>query len=308
MAKSAASATSMDSNATADDVGEAAQFLRRHFGQVDAALVLGTGSGLLAERITQPKVLSFEEVPHFPRATAPGHAGRLVCGELAGLRVLVMQGRCHLYEGFSIEQVAFPIRVAHRLGARLLVMTNAAGGLNPKFRTGEIMVVTDHVDLTFRSAGNSRNGAVQRENAALGRPIRSAQSFYDPSLANAALAISHRLNIAARAGVYVGVTGPNYETRSEYRFLRRIGADAVGMSTVWEALVAAQLGMRVAALSIITNMAQPERAERVDAEHVIDPADHVDAQLVLSAAEAVAPKLGQLVLDLLSATRRDLNT
>ena len=308
MAKSAAATTSMDSDATADDVGEAAQFLRRHFGEVEAALILGTGSGLLAERITQPKVLSFEEVPHFPRATAPGHAGRLVCGELAGLRVLVMQGRCHLYEGFSIEQVAFPIRVAHRLGARLLVMTNAAGGLNPKFRTGEIMVVTDHIDLTFRRPGTRTIGNSSGETVALDRPIFGTRTLYDVSLADDALAKARRLDIAAHAGVYVGVTGPNYETRSEYRFLRRIGADAVGMSTVWEALVAAQLGMRVAALSIITNMAQPERAERVDAEHVIDPADHVDAQLVLSAAEAVAPKLGQLVLDLLSATRRDLNT
>jgi len=283
----------MDSNATADDVGEAAQFLRRHFGPVDAALVLGTGSGLLAERIAQPKTLPFARVPHFPRATAPGHAGRIVCGELRGMRVLAMQGRCHLYEGFSVEQVTFPIHVAHRLGARLLVMTNAAGGLNPQFRTGEIMVVTDHVDLTFRSAGNSRNGAVQRENAALGRPIRSAQSFYDASLANAALAISHRLNIAAHAGVYVGVTGPNYETRAEYRFLRHIGADAVGMSTVWEARAAARLGMRVAALSVITNVAQPEHPERVEAQHVID------------AAQSVAPKLSQLVFDLLSEARRD---
>jgi len=296
------------SSPRANDLDEAAHFVRRRFGEVEAALVLGTGSGILAERIEQPKTLAFSDVPHFPRATAPGHAGRLVCGELAGMRVLVMQGRCHMYEGFSIEQVAFPIRVAHRCGARLLVMTNAAGGLNALYRTGDIMVVTDHVDLTFRGAGNSRIDDVPGEELAFSRPIHYASSYYDASLADSALTISRRLGIAAHAGVYVGVTGPNYETRAEYRFLRRIGGDAVGMSTVWEALAAAQLGMRVAALSIITNVAQPERAERVDAEHVIDAADHVDAQLVLSAAEAAAPKLGQLVLELLTAARRDSHT
>jgi purine-nucleoside phosphorylase len=285
----------MDSAATADDVGEAAQFLRRHFGQVDAALVLGTGSGLLAERIAQPKTLPFAEVPHFPRATAPEHAGRLVCGELAGLRVLVMQGRCHLYEGFYVEQVTLPIRAAQRLGARLLLMTNAAGGLNPQFRTGEIIVVTDHIDLTFRGSGKRAIGDTRGETVAQDRPVFANRKLYDASLADSALAVARRLNIAAHAGVYVGVTGPNYETRAEYRFLRRIGADAVGMSTVWEARAAAQLGMRVAALSVITNVAQPERPERVDAKHVI------------AAAQSVAPKLGRLVLELLDAAKRDPN-
>jgi len=244
-----------------------------------AGLILGTGLGRLARQIDVDATFDYADLPHLPRSTAIGHRGRLVCGRLNGIPIVAMEGRCHFYEGYSLGQLTLPVVVMAALGIETLVLSNASGGLNPRFESGDVMVIEDHINLMFwRTEIASR----QCYRGDRGRPI------YDPVLTAEALRLARRHDFAAHPGVYVAVTGPNYETRAEYRFLRRIGGDAVGMSTVLEAQTAAHCGLRTVGLSIITNVARP------DSPHVVCPED------VIAAAESAEGKLRLLIPSLLS--------
>ncbi len=251
-----------------------------------AAIVLGSGMGALAEQIEIQAEIPYCEIPGFQRSTAIGHRGRLVCGELAGLPVVAMDGRVHGFEGYSLHDVTFPIRVMCRLGAPLLVVTNAAGGLNPQYRPGDIMVIEDHINLLWRRPLASAACDIEHPRTpSLCQP-------YDPALVDRALAIARQKNFTAHRGVYVGVQGPNYETRAEYRMLRRIGADAVGMSTVPEVIVAAQMGVRVLGLSIIANVGLPDAPHKTTGEEVV------------AAVAAAEPKARSIVLGVLAQEGR----
>jgi len=253
-------------------------------------IVLGTGLGELAARIASGFVVTYEQLDGLPAASAPGHAGRLICGRLGNVAVVAMQGRCHRYEGHSFTTLAAPIQLINALGAKTLIVSNAAGGLNPQFAVGDLMVVDGHVNLMGRGAFLSDpSGEIPARGAALGTRLESP---YDETLAATALEAARCGNFACHRGVYVAVSGPNYETRAEYRFLRRVG-DAVGMSTVPEVLAAARCGMRVLAISTITNVARPDVHLPVDAGHVVDVAEHAEPRLT-QVVRRVAASLGEL--------------
>ena len=235
------------------------------------ALILGTGLGDLAEQVEAEAVIPYQEIPGFPHSTALSHKSRLVCGRMHGVPVVTMQGRCHLYEGYSVERLAFPVRVMRALGADTLIVSNASGGVNPQYTPGDIMVMQDHINLMW-TAPRCCSGAADGEQA-LSHPSRSrVPAAYDPSLIAAALSVARHENFVAHQGVYVGVTGPTYETRAEYRLFRRIGGDVVGMSTVPEVTAAVAGRMRVLGLSLVTNVAKPDSPEVVDAHDVVEVA------------------------------------
>ncbi len=227
-----------------------------------AAVVLGSGLGKVTAGIDVACALPYHTLPHYPRSTALGHAGRLVCGEFDGVPVVVMDGRFHLYEGYQVTEIALPICVLHALGVETLIVTNASGGLNPNFRSGEIMAIADHINLL---SPGPRAQAWLENNA----PLQAGgRSYYDRDLLDATERIARQANFVCRRGVYLGVQGPNYETRAEYRYMRKIGGDAVGMSTIPEVITARHLGMKVLALSIITNVACPDGPAKTTPEEV----------------------------------------
>lgn len=262
---------------------EAVDAIRKQWaGRPRAGIILGTGLGGLAEQIHTEATLDYESIPHFPRSTAISHAGQLVCGQLEGACVVAMEGRFHAYEGYSHRQITFPVRVMRALGAELLIVSNACGGMNPQFAQGDIMVIDDHINLM------SGNPLVGVNDDALGPRFPDMIEPYDHALVDCALEIARRENFAAHKGVYVAVTGPNLETRAEYRFLRTIGADVVGMSTVPEVLVAVHAGMRVLGLSIVTDMCLPDALKPVDIDEI------------LATAARAEPNLRQIVLGVLA--------
>lgn len=264
-------------------VSDAVEVIRQRWQSTpQVGLVLGTGLGSLAEHIDREVVFDYSEIPHFARSTAIGHTGHLVCGKLAGLNVVAMEGRFHAYEGYTHQQITFPVRVMKALGASLLVVSNACGGLNPQYRCGDVMVIEDHINLM---GGNPLIGV---NDDRLGPRFPDMSRPYDPLLIDRALEVARKNNFAAHRGVYVAVTGPNLETRAEYRFLRLLGADVVGMSTVPEVLVAAHSNMRVLGLSVITDMCLPDALQPAEIEHI------------LAHARAAEPKLRQIVLGVLS--------
>ena len=223
------------------------------------AVILGTGLGDLAEEIAAESIIPYGEIPGFPRSTALAHKGRLVCGRLGARPVVMMQGRCHLYEGYGLAEITLPARVLVALGIQTLIVTNAAGGVNPDYAVGDVMLIDDHINLMWL-------GKLNPEVPPL-RPARPPR-LYDADLARHAEQIARRGDFALRRGVYLAVTGPSYETRAEYRAFRRLGADCVGMSTVPEVLVAAAAGLRVLGLSTVTNVARPDAPQTVSAEEV----------------------------------------
>jgi purine-nucleoside phosphorylase len=243
----------------------AARALRGRIGSVTpvAGIVLGSGLGGLAARIADPVAVPFADVPGFPPATVTGHAGEVIAGTLGGRPVVALAGRFHMYEGHDAALAGFPVRVLHALGARTLFVSNAAGGIRRTFRAGDLMVIRDHLNLMFR---NPLTGAVEPGDERF--PDMSAP--YDEELARSLLDHAGALGIALQEGVYGGLLGPTYETPSEVRMLASLGADAVGMSTVPEVIVARALGMRVAGISCITNLAAGISPHRLSHAEVLE--------------------------------------
>ena len=230
-------------------VAEATDAVRARLGDADIGVILGTGLGAFADQLEKPTALPYSEVPHFAVLTVPGHKGRLVGGFVGGTRVIVQQGRLHFYEGLGFEQILLPLRVMHELGARTLIVTNAAGGVNPDFGPGDLMLITDHVNMM------GTNPLIGPHNDSLGPRFPDMSNAYDRKLRDLALDAARELGIDLKQGVYLAVTGPSYEAAAEVRAFRTLGADAVGMSTVPEVIYSNSLGMRVLGLSVIANRA-----------------------------------------------------
>ncbi len=274
------------------DYDSAADFVRtqtnrdRPSEQPLVGLVLGSGLSLLAESIADAITIPYEHIPHFPASTVAGHAGRLLIGALAGQTVVAMQGRIHLYEGYTAEEITFPIRVMRRLGVETLVLTNAAGGLNPNFHVGDLMLLVDHINFVGMAGHNPLIGP---NIPSFGPRFPSMTETYALSLRRLALTTARNLQISLRQGVYAYLAGPNFETPAEVRLLRLMGADAVGMSTVPEALVGVHAGMRVLGISTITN-------EAVDQ---LDTDQQPSHEEVLETGKMVVPQLTQLLIGIL---------
>lgn len=248
-------------------------------------IILGTGSGQLAEQIDVEAAFDYATLPNFPSSTALGHAGRLVCGSLANQSIIAMQGRFHLYEGYDVDQATLPIHVMSRMGVNVLFVSNAAGGMNPKMASGDMMLIDSHLDLMYRSTIN------MTKPTCCGRPTLLSDC-YDQELIELAKSFARQEGFPVHQGVYASMLGPNYETRAEYRFLRKMGADVVGMSTVPEVAVASCYGIRVLGMSIVTNVANPDSLEATSGQEVIDAA--VDAAKNLEKiVNGVVSRLGE---------------
>jgi len=236
-------------------------------------IILGTGLGALAERIAVETSIPYGELPHFPLSTVESHSGRLLFGTLGGKPVMAMQGRFHRYEGYSLQQATFPVRVMRALGVETLVVSNACGGMNPLWAPGELMLMADHINLLGESPLTGPN------DDALGPRFPDMSQPYDHALQRLAREVALEEKIPLRSGVYVAVPGPNLETRAEYRMLRAMGADVVGMSTVPEVIVARHGGMRVLGISIITDACLPDALEEADIATIIATAGRAEPNL-----------------------------
>ena len=239
-------------------------------------IILGTGSGEIAESIEADVKIPYADVPHLPTSTAIGHKGQFVCGRMAGANVIAMQGRFHLYEGYDVDLATLPVHVMAAMGVRHLFISNAAGGVNPNWRVGDVMMINSHIDFMYRATP-----ALGQCNDS-GRPRRRSDQ-YDREMIRQAFGHARNSDFPLYQGVYASMLGPNYETRAEYRYLKKIGADAVGMSTVPEVAVAATYGLKVMAMSIITNVAKPDVLAKTSGEDVVD------------AGVIAAPKLKSIV-------------
>lgn len=273
----------MDTVQLRERINEAAGFIRGR-AQAEAArsaepevgLILGSGLGPLAEEVENPLVIPYAEIPNFPVATVAGHAGRLVLGRLEGRRVAVMQGRFHYYEGYSMTEVTFPVRVMKALGIRALILTNASGGVNVDFAPGDLMLIRDHINLI---GDNPLRGPNDPD---LGPRFPDLSEAWDPALRGLARRVAESEGIPVREGVYVALSGPTYETPAEVAFVRAIGGDAVGMSTVPEAIVARHAGLRLLGVSCVTNVHLPPGypgRKKVDHREVMDVANRAGSDL-----------------------------
>src|SRR5688572_4528872 len=242
-------------------------------GSPDVAIILGTGLGALGREIALETSLDYADIPGFPLSTVESHSGRLLFGTLGGKQVVAMQGRFHRYEGYTLQQVTFPVRVMRALGARTLVVSNACGVMNPLWDKGELMLIADHINLL------GDNPLVGPNDDALGPRFPDMSQPYDPALRALAREVAIENKIILREGVYAGVTGPNLETRAEYRMLRNAGADVVGMSTVPEVIVAVHAGMRVLGISILTDRCLPDALEPATVEAIIAVASRAEPHL-----------------------------
>lgn len=239
----------------------------------ETAVILGTGLGRLGEEIDTTAAIDYAEIPGFPLSTVESHAGRLLFGRLAGKPIVAMQGRFHRYEGYSLAQVTFPVRVLQALGARRLIVTNVSGGMHPLWAPGELMLIADHINLL------GDNPLVGPNDDRLGTRFPDMSEPYDATLRALAREVAADLRIVLREGVYVAVTGPNLETRAEYRMLRALGADVVGMSTVPEVIVAVHSGMRVLGVSLITDQCLPDALEPASVAEIIAVAGRAEPAL-----------------------------
>ena len=239
----------------------------------EIGIILGTGLGGLAREIVVEAEVPYGEIPGFPLSTVETHAGRLLLGRLGGRPVVAMQGRFHRYEGYDLQQVTFPVRVLHALGARTLIVSNACGGMNPLWGPGDLVLLSDHINLL------GDNPLVGPNDERLGPRFPDMSAPYDPGLRALARKAALELGIPLREGVYVAVPGPNLETRAEYRMLRAIGADVVGMSTVPEVIVAGHQGMRTIGISIITDQCLPDALEPADIDRIIATAGRAEPHL-----------------------------
>ena len=268
-----------------DKMNDAAAAIRERWDRVPhAGIILGTGLGSLVEEIQEEAAFDYEEIPHFPQTTAVSHQGRLICGTLHGLPVMAMEGRFHMYEGYALKQITLPVRVMKSLGAKLLVVSNACGGMNPNYREGDVMVIEDHINLM------GDNPLIGINDDRLGPRLPVMAHRYDAELIQRALSGARREDIVAHQGVFVAVSGPNLETRAEYRFLRNIGADVVGMSTVPEVIVAAHCGLPVVGFSIVTDMCLPDALEPADVQQIIATAQDAEPRLRALVRGVLAPE------------------
>jgi len=269
-----------------DRIQEAAAVVRRRTRlRPDVAIVLGTGLGGLAAEIEVEAAIPYEEIPGFPLSTVESHAGRLLLGSLGKRPVVAMQGRFHRYEGYDLASVTFPVRVMQALGARFLFVSNACGGMNPLWSPADLVLLSDHINLL------GDNPLIGANDERLGPRFPDMSAPYDPELRSLARATALELGITLREGVYVAVPGPNLETRSEYRMLRMMGADVVGMSTVPEVIVAVHAGMRTLGISIITDQCLPDALEPADIGRIIATAGRAEpslTRLVVGLAERVS--------------------
>jgi purine-nucleoside phosphorylase len=270
-----------------DKIKDSAEFIRTQWSKrADVGVVLGTGLGPLVEQIEVECAIEYENIPHFLKSTATSHRGRLVCGRLCGQNVMAMEGRFHMYEGYPLKQITFPIRIMKEMGADLLVLSNACGGLNPNFQCGDIMLIEDQINLM------GDNPLIGINDDRLGPRFPDMSQPYDQALIDVALRVARKEDIVAHKGVFVAVAGPNLETRAEYRFLRMIGADVVGMSTVPEAIVAVHAGLKTIGFSVVTDMCLPDALRPAVVEEII------------ATANAAAPKLTKLVMGVLEHRKR----
>ncbi len=267
---------------TAEKIDQAVAHLRSRWETVPrAGIILGSGLGGFADQMQVEAGLPYDEIPHFPQATVIGHQGRWLMGTVDGVPVVTMAGRFHFYEGYSIKDVVLPVRVMRALGAELLIVSNASGGLNPQYGCGDIMVIDDHINWMF---ANPLMGA---NDDSLGPRFPDMSSPYDPDLIAMAISIARENGFTAHRGVYMAMSGPTYETRAEYRMQRTLGADVAGMSTVPEVLAATHAGMKVLALSAVTNLCRPDTLEPADGAEVVE------------AAGMAEPRMTQIVLGIL---------
>jgi purine-nucleoside phosphorylase len=277
-----------------DRIQQAADFIQHELGltEVKNALILGSGLGEVADHLSERQQLSYEAIPHFPVSTVEGHAGQLLCGKLSGVPVLILQGRFHYYEGYDLQQATFPVRVLRQLGVQNLLLSNASGGLNPAQKIGDIMLLEDHIHLF---SDNPLRGKNYEE---LGPRFPDMSQPYSFSLIEKAIKFAAEQKIKIHQGVYVGTSGPTYETRAEYKYFRYIGGDAVGMSTTPEVIVAVHAGMQVFALSVISDMG---------VEGQIVEITHEEVQEV---AKQAAPKMQSIFSHILkslhTATEKEL--
>ncbi len=273
-AVTAAARSELASAHTLEAVEAAAAVVRARYGvSPEVAIVLGTGLGGLARAIDVEMSVPYEEIPGFPLSTVESHAGRLLLGTLSGKRVVAMQGRFHRYEGYSLQQVTLPVRVLHALGARTLVVSNACGGMNPWWQPGDLMLIADHINFL------GDNPLIGANDDRLGARFPDMSEPYDETLRSIARTVAAEQHTVLREGVYVAVAGPNLETRAEYRMLRTLGADVVGMSTVPEVIVALHAGMRVLGLSIITDQCLPDALQPADLATIIATAARAEPTL-----------------------------
>jgi purine-nucleoside phosphorylase len=263
-------------------IEEAASYIREKIKETsETAIILGSGLGNIVDHLEDEIIVDYENIPHFPVSTVEGHAGKLISGSLGGTRVLVMAGRFHFYEGYSMEEVTFPIRVMKFLGIKTLIVSNAAGGMNPDFEIGDIMVINDHIHTM-------PNPLIGKHDPAFGARFPDMSQAYDPELIRKFKSHALELGIPLQEGCYVGVSGPTLETPKEYQYFRIIGGDAVGMSTTPEAIVAHQMGIKIFAVSVITDLGVPGKIQKLTHEDVI------------KAAGEAAPKLTSLIIKLIS--------
>ena len=266
-----------------DKIQESVQYIQSQWSEKPhAGIILGTGLGPLVEKIKVAASIDYADIPNFPRSTALSHKGRLVCGTLNGLPVVAMEGRIHMYEGYPLKEITLPIRVMKALGANLLVCSNAVGGLNPYYQKGDIMLIEDQINLM------GDNPLIGINDDRLGPRFPDMCEPYNHQLIERALRIARAEDIVAHKGVLVAVAGPNLETRAEYRFLRLIGSDVVGMSTIPEVIVAIHAGMRVVGFSVITDLCLPDALEPADVHEIV------------KAANEAEPKLSKLIMGVLA--------
>jgi purine-nucleoside phosphorylase len=267
-----------------ENIQNTAAYIKNRIGdfEPEIGIILGTGIGGLVNDIAVEKQLMYSNIPDFPISTLEFHAGKLIFGTLAGKKVVAMQGRLHYYEGYNMQQITFPVRVMKMLGIKILLVSNASGALNPDYRKGDLMVIEDHINL------QPHNPLIGRNEEELGPRFPDMSEPYRSDMIDKALKIAANNNITCHKGVYVAVTGPNLETRAEYRYLRIIGGDAVGMSTVPEVIVANHMKLPVFALSVLTDEGFPEVLAPVSVEEIIKVAQEAEPKMTLILKELIA--------------------
>ncbi|MDP4281316.1 MAG: purine-nucleoside phosphorylase [Bacteroidota bacterium] len=241
----------------------------------EIGIILGTGLGGLVNEIKAIDSFPYQSIPNFPVSTVDGHKGQLIFGTMSGKNIVAMQGRFHFYEGYSMDEVVFPVRVMKFLGIKLLILSNACGGVNPEFQVGDLMIVEDHINLI------KTNPLIGKNEEELGIRFPDMSHAYDKELIGKVFEIANRHGISLQKGVYAAVSGPTYETPAEYRYIRAIGADAVGMSTVPEVIAARHMGLKCFAFSVISDLGVPGKIVEITHKHVIDAASEIEPQMTL---------------------------